>query len=544
MSALSRIGWTTLVAIALTTTVAARAQQPGTASETVTYQDIIKLLRTGSSEPEILAALSKSTVDVNFILGESQVQELKKMRVSDEFIDAVRNLKNRPGVPGGDVTDFALILDCSGSMLEKTQDGISKMEAAKKTVTQLIQRIPAGMRLTFVIYGHDKQLECQAVKVVQSLTELDDATRANLIKFVAALQPSGHTPIAAALQAVGKELANASGLAEVALITDGVETCHGDPAKEAAQLAATLKLKSGINVIGLGMKPEERKAVEKIAQAGRGKYYDARTADELRRSLTTVSHVALQTEPTAPADDKIPAAVQALIEQLTDTDADVRHAAAESLGKMGARAKGAVPAIVSRIADDLWGSQGQPVNKDNATGNTSKDAALKALKQLAPDRVEEALLAAMKSKNSKTKQWATTQLGASNAASSSGRTSSASDKGGSVDASPTVRALIAQLSDEDADVRHAAATSLAKLGAAAKGAVPALIERLADDRWGSKDKPVNTDNSTGNTSKDAALKALRQLAPDNVESALVAAMKSSNPKVKTWAAKALAEVSR
>jgi hypothetical protein len=542
MIALSRIGWTTFVAIALTTAVAAWAQPQGvSATETVTYQDVIKLLRTGSSEQEILATLAKSTVDVNFVFGESQIHELKKMRVSDDFIDAVRKLKTRPAVPGGDVTDFALILDCSGSMLEKTENGNSKMEAAKKTVTELIQRIPAGMRLTFVIYGHDKQLECQAVKVVQSLTELDDATRANLIRFVAALQPSGHTPIAAALRAVGKELANASGLAEVALITDGVETCHGDPANEAAELAATLKLKSGINVIGLGMKPEERKAVERIAQAGRGKYYDAQTAAELRRALTTVSHVALQVEPTSPTDDKIPAAVKALMEQLSDTDADVRHAAAESLVKMGARAKGAVPALVNRVADDLWGSKDSPVNVDNATGNTSKDAALKALKQLAPDRVEEALVAATKSKNVKTKQWATTQLGT---ASATGRTPPASNSREGGDVPPAVRALIAQLSDEHADVRHAAAQSLAKLGAQANGAVTALVNRVADDVWGSKGYPVNVDNATGNTSKDAALKALKQLAPDKVEAALLAAMKSSNPKVKTWAVKALADVGR
>ena len=45
------------------------------------------------------------------LLGESQVQELKKMRVSDDFLEAIRRIKNQPTVPGGDVTDFALILD-------------------------------------------------------------------------------------------------------------------------------------------------------------------------------------------------------------------------------------------------------------------------------------------------------------------------------------------------------------------------------------------------------------------------------------------------
>ena len=77
---------------------------------------------------------------------------------------------------------------------------------------------------------------------------------------------------------------------------------------------------------------------------------------------------------------------------------------------MGADAKGAVPALIQRVADDVWGSQGNAVNTDNAQGNTSKDAALKALKQLAPDRVEEALIGGMKSTNPRTRKWASAQL--------------------------------------------------------------------------------------------------------------------------------------
>jgi HEAT repeat protein len=191
-----------------------------------------------------------------------------------------------------------------------------------------------------------------------------------------------------------------------------------------------------------------------------------------------------------------------------------------------------VPALIERIADDRWGSVGDPVNTDNSTGNTSKDAALKALRQLAPEKVEEALVRATSSKNAKTRTWATSQLATvGTGAAAQGKQAARSESAGGV--SPAVQALIAQLKDKDADVRHAAAESLAKMKA--KDAVPALIERVADDLWGSVGDPVNLDNSTGNTSKDAALKSLKQLAPDKVEAALVQAMKSKNPKVKTWA---------
>jgi hypothetical protein len=122
--------------------------------------------------------------------------------------------------------------------------------------------------------------------------------------------------------------------------------------------------------------------------------------------------------PTPPVslEGKVPPAVQALIEQLKDEDADSRHAAATSLGNMGVNAGGAVPALIERVADDVWGTQGggvrDAVNTDNAHGNTSKDAALKALKQLAPDRVEEALIKGTKSTNPRTRAWASAQLAA------------------------------------------------------------------------------------------------------------------------------------
>jgi len=71
------------------------------------------------------------------------------------------------------------------------------------------------------------------------------------------------------------------------LITDGVETCHRDPADEAGKL----KLALGVNVVGFGLNDEERKAVRGIADAGKGKYYDAEGAAALSKELAVVGKV-------------------------------------------------------------------------------------------------------------------------------------------------------------------------------------------------------------------------------------------------------------
>ena len=67
-----------------------------------------------------------------------------------------------------------------------------------------------------------------------------------------------------------------------------METCQGDPAKEAVALFQRLRLRDGVEVIGLGLKPAERKAVELIAQAGKGKYYGADSTKELADALVAV----------------------------------------------------------------------------------------------------------------------------------------------------------------------------------------------------------------------------------------------------------------
>src|SRR5262249_53263834 len=159
-----------------------------------------------------------------FTLDPRQVAELKKAGASNALLAAMQNKRGSPGVT--DATDFAVILDCSGSMMDKTREGPSKMEVAKKVVTELIEQVPNGRRLTSIIYGHDAALKCEAVKVVRPLSELDDAGKAELKKAIAALQPAGHTPIALALETAGKELAKNDGCCGLILITDGMETCH------------------------------------------------------------------------------------------------------------------------------------------------------------------------------------------------------------------------------------------------------------------------------------------------------------------------------
>jgi hypothetical protein len=141
--------------------------------------------------------------------------------------------------------------------------------------------MPEKLRVTFVIYGHDRDLNCQAVQVTRGLSELDSAGKLELASAIAGLRPVGGTPIALALDVAGKELARNDAPCGLVLLTDGKETCGGNPAEVAATLASKLRLNYGVNVIGFDVQNDERASLEEIARAGKGKYYNAQTAAEL-----------------------------------------------------------------------------------------------------------------------------------------------------------------------------------------------------------------------------------------------------------------------
>jgi HEAT repeat protein len=220
--------------------------------------------------------------------------------------------------------------------------------------------------------------------------------------------------------------------------------------------------------------------------------------------------------------------VKAQIDALPDEDARVRKTAAENLSRMGDRS--AVPALMHRVADDRWYDSGYTNVPSDPVGG-GKNAALETLKKLAPECATPALLRAIRSSNSEVKIWA---MGLLVADKSNIRNESLSE------------ALVEALKDPDEDpkramagrnVRRLAAESLLKLGF--RSAIPALVERVADDVWYDS-RYTNVPDDPVSGGKGAALEALRKLAPEQEVPALARAAKSKTPDVRAWALRLLA----
>ena len=67
------------------------------------------------------------------------------------------------------------------------------------------------------------------------------------------------------------------------LVTDGLETCEGDPVAVAEQLHLNPDIELTVDVVGFGIQSQaDATQLQAIAEAGGGVYYDAQTPQDIR----------------------------------------------------------------------------------------------------------------------------------------------------------------------------------------------------------------------------------------------------------------------
>ncbi|MCB1143246.1 MAG: VWA domain-containing protein [Leptospiraceae bacterium] len=163
-----------------------------------------------------------------------------------------------------------IILDQSLSMNDAMTESSTKMQSAKSVVKSFIQRNPPFLKLGMYAYG---QNDCSALDEVRS--PFTNFSKEELLKDVDTLEPRGSTPIAATLEKLREELRGKKGKFNILLVTDGVESCDGDPVAAAKSLTSINTLDTGVKlfIAGLKIPPGQGKQLEQVAIASQGKYY-------------------------------------------------------------------------------------------------------------------------------------------------------------------------------------------------------------------------------------------------------------------------------
>jgi hypothetical protein len=97
------------------------------------------------------------------------------------------------------------------------------------------------------------------------------------------------TPLAYSIaQAAFSDFKTCQGSKVIILITDGADTCNGDPCTVIKQLLPRYGIKIKVDVVGLSLhrEPQARDQLKCVAEKSGGKYFDAKTAAELIDSVS------------------------------------------------------------------------------------------------------------------------------------------------------------------------------------------------------------------------------------------------------------------
>jgi streptogramin lyase len=172
-----------------------------------------------------------------------------------------------------------LILDGSGTMGQLLPTGQSRWEAARDAVLALADgAFPTGLPVALRVYGHVQPLSCE-MRLEVPLEPFDEAVVRAAVEEVSPVL-LGRTPLADALLAAGDDLAEAEGQRVIVLLTDGNETCDGDP--EAALRSLRDRDLATVNIIGFALEdPETLERLTRWAAIGGGSFFDPSTASEL-----------------------------------------------------------------------------------------------------------------------------------------------------------------------------------------------------------------------------------------------------------------------
>ena len=184
----------------------------------------------------------------------------------------------------GSTAAIELILDTSGSMLQPLENQ-RRIDIARDVLDELISdTIPPGTPLALRVFG-DTPESCETI-LLAPLQPLDPAAMSGQIAGLQAID-GVNTPIGASLEQVANDLQGATGTKIVVLVTDGEETCGGDPEAALRDIAAQ-GIDVRVNIVGFAVADEALKAqFREWAHLGNGQYFDAAGAADLGAAIAS-----------------------------------------------------------------------------------------------------------------------------------------------------------------------------------------------------------------------------------------------------------------
>jgi len=208
------------------------------------------------------------------------------VNVRDTSCAALEVAAMNEGRPALSLNDRAveIIVDASKSMWGQI-DGRSKMDIAKTTLDEVSHWLPDDLDLALRTYGSTTASEQKNCADSTLLVPFGESNREYVRQAIAGLRPTGQTPIAYALQQAARDFDALKSDRTLVLVSDGIESCGGDPVQAAYDLR-----QQGIvvHLIGFGLgtgADQDAASLQAIANASGGRFVTASNAEELKAAL-------------------------------------------------------------------------------------------------------------------------------------------------------------------------------------------------------------------------------------------------------------------
>lgn len=184
-----------------------------------------------------------------------------------------------------------IAIDGSGSMAGAV-GGESKLELARESALGFIDGLPPTVQASLLVFGQQgdnseagKAKSCSGVDVLAPMS----TDRARLTAAVKDVRAIGWTPLAAGLERAQQLLDTAAKPGEqvIYVVSDGEETCGGDPVAVARRINSG-NTRAVVNIIGFGLPSQEAAVLKAVADAGGGGFVNVHTRADYDRTIAMV----------------------------------------------------------------------------------------------------------------------------------------------------------------------------------------------------------------------------------------------------------------
>jgi Mg-chelatase subunit ChlD len=208
------------------------------------------------------------------------------VNVQDASCAALEVAAIKEGRPVLSLNDRAveIVVDASRSMWGR-MGGEPKMVVAKQILEDVSYWFPEDLDLALRAYGSTSASDNNDCADSTLLVPFGEENREPIRRAISGLRPLGQTPIAYALNEAARDFDPLRNDRALVLVTDGIESCGGDPVEAARELREQGIM---VHLIGFGLgnaADEDAASLQAVADASGGRYVNAGSAEELKEAL-------------------------------------------------------------------------------------------------------------------------------------------------------------------------------------------------------------------------------------------------------------------